>query len=883
MVRSPSKRGSLDDAVTGVAAPPGVPLTPRFGRGLVQVQKVGGLQFLASAQRLWSEGKVLLIGDGSRFGLSPTEVWETSPASGWWEGKFKPDQSQELAQISSTSGTTGEPKAIAISRRAVSNTVERLVSAMEMDGTIREYIGVPVTFSFGLGRARAVATVGGRAFLPEYGFRPDEMARMLAAGEINALSAVPTMLRTLIEHPELVGGAGDRLRWLEIGSQYMSAEEKRAIRGLFPNAVILQHYGLTEASRSTFLRVDQASSGELESVGRASGNDQLRVRDDRRIEIRGPHVASGTIRDGLLHKLTDDDGWLTTADIGELRDGSLYFLGRVDDVANIGGVKVSAELLERMVATKVDPNAEFAACVITDALRGQKVAIGWERGDESVLKEGALAVSSELGLRPADIALVRVAKLPRTATNKVRRSLLARQIQEQLSQLESACPAGATPRTLSANEQRIASIWSEALGVAEIGRDDRFYDLGGDSLSAITVMLKVEQVGLPQPVMQRMFAGESVAQIAKALEGGLSGEQAEDAAETQVQAVRADALNAVRGVMALSIVLSHWGPFFAERMGELGAIVWSMLAPLLRIGTPGFAMVYGMGLGFFYFRQVHANRPNIRVRILRNTGLLVAGVLLIAAAQAWQLVVTESPFGLNWPEQLFYNILFFYALMVPTSLFWLRLVARARDPVFGALLLAAGAYGVHVLCLAVWPINPFTGWASLGWHMLVAPYAFPRLLGAAAVGLAGALWVMDRPASAELQASSAKWGLVLGGLGFLLVAQLPGGWADNAGGLVATVAFAGLALLLYAGAVMLIRRRQARPVMQLAITCGLTAFPIFIGHSLVIPIKAVLEGYGFSEVPAHAIAVGLFVGAMAWMGWRVHRFLFGGGARAVTS
>lgn len=841
---------------------------------LVQVEKVSSLAFLTSANRLWLEGRVLLIGDGSPFGLSPKEIWTTPAASGWWESEFQPDEAAELAQISSTSGTTGDAKAIAISRQSISDTVTRLVSAMEIDGTIREYIGVPATFSFGLGRARVVAAVGGRAFLPEHGFRPDEIQRMLISGEINALSAVPSMLRTLIAHPELIDKAGGRLRWLEIGSQYMSAGEKRSIRTLFPNAAILQHYGLTEASRSTFLRIDQASDDELASVGRATAKGELRVRDDCRIEVRGPHVASGLVRAGRLYPLTDNDGWLTTSDLGELRGESLHYLGRADDVANIAGVKVSTELFERMISGRLSESAEFAACVITDALRGERVAIGWLRADEGALHEAALGAGSELGLRRADVAMVKVESLPLTDTKKVRRSELAREIERKLAQIETAV-GDTQPSNLNANERRIASIWSEALGVTAIGAEDRFYDLGGDSLSAITVMLRAEQVGLPQPVMQRMFAGETVAQIAKALEGSGTHDHLDRVGEPPVDAVRADALNAVRGLMALSIVLSHWGPFFAERMGPVGAAAWGVIAPLLRIGTPGFAMVYGMGLGLFYFRQVRANRPNIRQRILRNTGLLIAGVLLIAVAQVWQIVATDSPFGTNWPERLFYGVLLFYALVVPTSMFWLRQVGRARDPVFGALLLSGAAYGTHILFLAVWPTNAFSGWASLGWHMLVAPYAYPRLLGAAALGLAGALWLMGRSGTAELQASSGKWGLVLAGLGFVLVAQLPGGWAVNAGGLVATVAFAGVTLMLYAGAVLMIKNRFARPVLQLAITCGLIAFPIFIAHGLVIPMKTALEAYGVAELLALGITVGLFVSAMTWLGWRVHRFMFG--------
>jgi hypothetical protein len=117
--------------------------------------------------------------------------------------------------------------------------------------------------------------------------------------------------------------------------------------------------------------------------------------------------------------------------------------------------------------------------------------------------------------------------------------------------------------------------------------------------------------------------------------------------------------------------------------------------------------------------------------------------------------------------------------------------------------------------------------------------------------------------------------LILSVLGFLLVAQLEGGWTVHAGSLFAIVAFAGMTLLLYSAAVWVARHERGGAPMRLAITCGMIAFPIFIGHGLVIPTKAALEGHGLASPAAHAIAVALFLSSMAWLGWRVHRFMFG--------
>ena len=185
--------------------------------------------------------------------------------TGWFTARHPIVDTDQIAQISYTSGTEGQPKGIVLTHANLADATRRIIDAMQMTDEIREYVGVPATYSFGLARYRAISAVGGQAYMPPRGFDPAELARMLAAGQVNALSAVPTLLRILLASPELMGDAGSQLRWMEIGSQQMTADEKRAIRTLFPKARIVQHYGLTEASRSTFLSLSDVSDDHLDS------------------------------------------------------------------------------------------------------------------------------------------------------------------------------------------------------------------------------------------------------------------------------------------------------------------------------------------------------------------------------------------------------------------------------------------------------------------------------------------------------------------------------------------------------------------------------------------------------------------------------------------
>ncbi|WP_156417060.1 AMP-binding protein [Sphingopyxis sp. H050] len=835
---------------------------------ILRVNKTSGVAFLEVASRAWIEKKTLLIADTEPLGASSKASARVESGGGWWRGDFNEDASENIAQISVTSGTTGMPKLVAISRRAISDTVGRLQHHMEMDASIREYVAVPVTFSFGLARARAVAASGGQVYLPSNGFRPDEIAKMLERNEINALSAVPTMLRSVLANPQLIGRAGRKLRWLEIGSQYLAASEKRKIRELFPEAVIMQHYGLTEASRSTFLRIDLANDDELETVGRPVDDGGVRIAPGGEIEVRGPHLASGLIENGVIRPFADPCGWLRTNDLGQLHGDWLEYKGRVDDVANVGGVKVSAEVVEKSIRERVPADVEFAVCVIPDKLRGEKLAIAFAGPGRGAFPSAIREVARANGLKQVDIVEHDVDALPRTDTGKVIRSRLADIIVgRQIGQ--AADPAFVTFDRMSAREAEIATIWAEALGIEAVGRHDSFYDLGGDSLSAIGVIIKAEQLGLPPYAIQGMFSGETIAEIAAAID-----QEEPPATARDLRSIRADALNALRGVFALLIILSHWGPFFVERAGTAGALAWSYLSPALRIGTPGFAMIYGMGLGLFFMAQLGQNDAQVRRRMWGNTQILLAGVAMIGAAQAWRLHITGEGFGPVWPEQLFYQVLLFYLIMVPTSLFWLRRIVMANDPLFASLVLAIGSYATYLLCSAVLPENSYTGWSSLGWHMLVAPYAYPRLLGATALGLAAAIWLQRDTQAQSMISRAAKAGSILVGLGWVMVSSTDGGWLDNAGELVAIPAFAGATLLLYAGALRISALGRQALAMQVAVVCGMLAFPLFIGHGLVAPIKDSLKASGLPTVVAMALPITVFLAVVLWFGLKLYRAMF---------
>lgn len=429
-------------------------------------------------------------------GIEVDRCIDPGERTGWFDAQHAVILEDSPAQVSYTSGTEGLPKGILLTYRNLGYTTERIVEQMQMTSEVREYVGVPATFSFGMARFRAVSAVGGKAYLPPRGFDPLGLARMLASGEVNALSAVPTLLRILLADPSVIGAAGRNLRWMEIGSQHMTVDEKLAIRDLFPNALIIQHYGLTEASRSTFLQISGATKEALASVGRPVGQGEIDLSPDGRIRIRGPQVAASRIDAEGLHTLTDAEGWLQTNDLGHLHNGLLYFDGRADDLINCGGQKVVPDQLEDRIRARLAPEVQVAVAKVPDAQRGEGILVAFVSALDhtAAVKELAASALQDMGISAgSSLHVMQVDALPVTGTGKVQRRLLAEQF---ASRQASMRPAQERPKEAVTD---VASLFRHEFPGQDIAATDSFESLGGDSLHYIQFSLAFESRFGPLP------------------------------------------------------------------------------------------------------------------------------------------------------------------------------------------------------------------------------------------------------------------------------------------------------------------------------------------------------------------------------------------------
>lgn len=277
------------------------------------------------------------------------------------------------AAILFTSGTTGRRKGVLLSHRNLIQATLNINEFMRIDSNIREFVAVPLTHSFGLGRSRCVLFAGGTLVVNNGMLNPVALVRSVLKHQCDAISSVPSGFAMFFGRLEsLLQRIGPQVRFIELGSSPMPLDHKMKLLEIFPNARICMHYGLTEASRSTFIEF-RTEQRKLHTAGFPSPNVAISIVDEEgrkvrqmqtgEILVRGDHVAVGYWQDDKLNtERYTKDGWLKTGDYGYLdEEGYLHLLGRKDEMINMGGVKISPlEVEEKIHETYPD----WQVCVV---------------------------------------------------------------------------------------------------------------------------------------------------------------------------------------------------------------------------------------------------------------------------------------------------------------------------------------------------------------------------------------------------------------------------------------------------------------------------------------------------------------------------------------
>lgn len=402
---------------------------------------------LPRARLAWTaevtEAALVLSSEGSSVprGRTYESLLESEPSP----ARPRAPAGSALADVLFTSGTTGAPKGVMLSHRAICSAAQNINAFIGTCPEDVEVVTLPLSHSFGLGRLRCNLVMGSTLVVVDGLSFPGLVFRALETHAASGLAAAPTGFDILLRgDSERLARYAKQLRYIEIGSAPMTVEKRQRLMALLPETRICMHYGLTEASRAAFIEF-HADQGRLSSIGRSSPNVQIAIWDEHgresptgdlgRIMIKGGIVTDGYWRDEEATRAAFHGGWFDTGDLGRRdQDGYLYLEGRDKEMINVGGLKVSPVEVEGHLA-KV-PGITGCACVGVPDPAGITGEAVWAYYTSDVeVSEDTLLGALEHVLEPHQIPtrFARVDSLPTTEMGKVQRLELKRRAQDRHS------------------------------------------------------------------------------------------------------------------------------------------------------------------------------------------------------------------------------------------------------------------------------------------------------------------------------------------------------------------------------------------------------------------------------------------------------------------
>ncbi|GAB4071589.1 amino acid adenylation domain-containing protein [Ancylobacter sonchi] len=429
----------------------------------------------------------------------------------------------DAAYVIYTSGSTGEPKGVVVGHRAIVNRLEWMREHYGIGPGERIVQKTPATFDVSVWEfflpliAGAVLVVAP----PEAHRDPLALARLFRAEKVTTAHFVPSMLAAFLAEP--------MARGLELRQVFCSGEELPAdLRDRFHrtlSAELHNLYGPTEAAVDvSYWPAGPDDRARPVPIGFPVWNTRLYVLDEAmrpqppgvpgHLFLAGVQLAHGylgrpdlTAERFLADPFVPGERMYRSGDLAYYRpDGAVVFLGRSDHQIKIRGLRV--ELGEIEAAIMQSGLARQCAVVASRDAAGTQRIVAYVVGveDVAVLRE---RLPARLPDYMVPSALVALDALPVTANGKLDRAALPAP--------EFSGSGGRPPETPS--EKRVAALFREVLGLDdEPAAEDDFFTLGGDSLQAVALLLRLREAAGRDPGLAALFAAPSVAGLAGALD-----------------------------------------------------------------------------------------------------------------------------------------------------------------------------------------------------------------------------------------------------------------------------------------------------------------------------------------------------------------------------
>jgi oxalate---CoA ligase len=403
----------------------------------------------------------------------------------------------DTALVLHTSGTTSRPKIVPLTQTNIFASACNVSASLQLDSADRCLNVMPLFHIHGLVAALLASLHAGGSVICTSGFSDTKFFEWTEKLYPTWYTAVPTIHQMVLELAEKNASLvrNTQFRFIRSSSSSLPPVVMERLENTF-NVPVLEAYGMTEAAHQMASNPMPPQKRKPGSVGLPAGpeiaviddsNNMLPNGETGEIAIRGVNVMKGYENNPDANEKAFSCGWFRTGDLGYLdEEGYLYISGRLKEIINRGGQKVSPREIDEVLlehpavlqATAFSvPHSRLGEAVVAAALvdKGANVT-------ERALRQH---VADRLAAYKVPQQIVFVDSIPKGPTGKVQRIGLAEKLYHLLK------PEYVPP--VSETEMRIAKCWQDLLSLNQVGRYDNFFSLGGDSLMAIQVSISLSK------------------------------------------------------------------------------------------------------------------------------------------------------------------------------------------------------------------------------------------------------------------------------------------------------------------------------------------------------------------------------------------------------
>jgi acyl-CoA synthetase (AMP-forming)/AMP-acid ligase II/acyl carrier protein len=402
---------------------------------------------------------------------------------------------EHVALVLHTSGTTSRPKMVPLTQKNLCASAYHIASTLDLRAEDRCLNIMPLFHIHGLVGAVFSSLMAGSSVVCAPGFDAEQFFAWLEEFRPTWYTAVPAMHQATLsraeDHRETVRRSN--LRFIRSSSAALPVKLMKELETQF-GVPVIEAYGMTEAAHQIASNPLPPGMRRPGSVGVAAG-PEVAVMDEAggllapaergEIVLRGPNVTHGYDDSGGPSAEAFTNGWFRTGDQGYLdKEGYLFITGRLKEMLNKGGEKISPKEVDEVLLTHPGI-VQAVVFAVPHPTLGEDVAAAVVVRDKTETTEAAIReyLSGRLAEFKIPSRILIVDEIPESGPGKIRRSELA----EALTPLIDV-PFVAPRDDL---ESALAKIYAAVLGVKAVGASDNFFALGGDSLRATQILSRI--------------------------------------------------------------------------------------------------------------------------------------------------------------------------------------------------------------------------------------------------------------------------------------------------------------------------------------------------------------------------------------------------------